>query len=76
VCVTKPGFINGPGRMGLVMKAMQKALQSIIGLPEVDVSEIAATLLDQAVKGFEKETLLNEDLVRIGQNALKGQQEG
>jgi hypothetical protein len=62
--------------MGLVMKAMQKALQSIIGLPEVDVSEIAATLLDQAVKGFEKETLLNEDLVRIGQNALKGQQEG
>jgi hypothetical protein len=37
------------------------------------VSEIAATLIDEVVKGFEKETLLNEDLVRIGQKALEEQ---
>jgi hypothetical protein len=43
---------------------------AIIGLPRVDNSEIAATLLKQAVEGIEKETLLNEDLVRIGREEL------
>ncbi|KAI9830715.1 MAG: hypothetical protein M1819_005379 [Sarea resinae] len=69
-CVTKPGLIDTPGRTGLVMKAMQTVGRSIIGLPQVDVSEIAATLLDQAVNGLEKDTLLNEDLIRIGRKAL------
>jgi hypothetical protein len=38
------------------------------------VSEIAATLLDQAINGFEKDTLLNEDLVSIGRRAMLDQQ--
>jgi hypothetical protein len=69
-CVTKPGLIDGPGRTGLVMSATKTILSSVIGLPSLEVKEIAATLLDQVVNGFEKETLLNEDLVRIGQKAL------
>jgi len=69
-CVAKPGLIGAPGRTGLLMQAVQTVGRSIIGLPKVDVSEIAATLLDQAVKGFDKDTLLNEDLIRIGQKAL------
>lgn len=43
---------------------------TIIGLPREDVSEVAATLLRQAVEGIEKETVLNEDLVRIGREEL------
>lgn len=72
-CVAKPGLIDAPGKTGLVMKAVQTIGRSIIGLPEVDVGEIAATLLNQAVKGIEKETLLNEDLIRIGQRVLAEQ---
>ncbi|KAI9745725.1 MAG: hypothetical protein M1818_001261 [Claussenomyces sp. TS43310] len=73
-CVAKPGLIDAPGRTGLVMKAVQTVGRSIIGLPKVDVRDIAATLLEQAVKGVEKDTLLNEDLIRIGQKALADEQ--
>ena len=68
-----PGLIHAPGRPGPVMKYVQAVGRSIIGLPKVEVSEIAAALIDQVVKGFEKETLLNEDLIRIGQKALEEQ---
>lgn len=73
-CVAKPGLIDAPGRKGLVMKTMQTIGCSMIGLPKVDVSEIAATLLDQAINGFDKDTLLNEDLVSIGRRAMLDQQ--
>jgi hypothetical protein len=73
-CVAKPGLIDAPGKTGLVMKMVQTVGRSIISLPKVDLSDIAATLLNQAVTGFEKETLLNEDLIRIGRKALVDQQ--
>jgi hypothetical protein len=73
-CVTKPGLIHTPGRMGLAMTLLSTIGRTLIGLPLIEVNEIAATLLDQAVNGVEKETLLNEDLVRIGQKALAEQQ--
>lgn len=69
-CVAKPGIIDAPGRTGLVMRTVGSVGRAIIGLPILDVSEIAATLLQQAVNGIEQETLLTEDLVRIGQKAL------
>lgn len=68
--MAKPGLIDAPGRSGFVMNTLSTIGHTIIGLLKVDVSEIAATLLLQAVKGVEAETLLNEDLVRIGQRAL------
>lgn len=49
------------------MRTVGSVGRAIIGLPILDVSEIAATLLQQAVNGIEQETLLTEDLVRIGQ---------
>jgi hypothetical protein len=69
-CVTKPGIIDAPGRTGPVMKVLGSIGRAIISLPILDVGEIAATLLQQAVNGIEKDTLLHEDLVRIGQKAL------
>lgn len=39
-------------------------------LRKVELQEVAAALLDQVVSGFEKDTLLNDDLARIGQEAL------
>lgn len=69
-CVAKPGIINAPGRMGLGMTVASTIGRTLIGLPAVNVDEIAAALLEQAIKGIEKETLLNEDLARIGQKAL------
>lgn len=33
--------------------------------------ELAAAMLEQVIKGFEKDTLLNDDLVRIGRKALQ-----
>ena len=72
--MAKPGLIDAPGRFSLLMKAVSTVGRSIIGLPKVDVREISATLLEQAVNGIGKETLLNEDLISIGQKVLASQQ--
>lgn len=58
------------------MRTVGSVGRAIIGLPILDVSEIAATLLQQAVNGIEQETLLTEDLVRIGQKALAAENIG
>lgn len=74
--MAKPGLIVQPEKMNLFRKATVAIWLTLIGLPQVTLSEIAATLLDQAVNGFEKEDLLNEDLIRIGQKVLSEQQKG
>lgn len=56
----------------MMTKALQTVGRSMIGLPKIQLNEVAAALLDQAINGFDKETLMNEDLVRIGQRALAG----
>jgi hypothetical protein len=56
------------------IRVLSEIGRNIISLPKVDLSEIAATFIDQAVNGIEKDTLLNEDLIRIGQKALTEQQ--
>ncbi|TGO48600.1 hypothetical protein BOTNAR_0467g00120 [Botryotinia narcissicola] len=72
-CIAKPGLIDGPDRrQGLVGSVLSSIGRSLIGLSKVDVSQIAATLLEQAVKGIEKETLSNEDLIRTGDKVLSG----
>ncbi|KAJ0120089.1 nucleoside-diphosphate-sugar epimerase [Diaporthe amygdali] len=63
-CITKSGFIKGPG----------KVVPEVPGLPLVELQDITAAILDQVINGFEKDTLSNDDLVRIGQKALKEQQ--
>jgi len=69
-CVAKPGLIDAPGGMGLVRDIGRLVLRTVVGLPKVEVGQVAATLIDQAINGFEKDTLSNEDLVRMGAKVL------
>lgn len=68
--MAKPGIIEDPNKIGAVAKFGRVVLRSIVALPKVNVDIIAATLLSQAVNGFEKDTLLNENLVRIGTSVM------
>lgn len=42
-----------------------------MSMGNVDVREVSAAMLHEVVHGFEKEPLENEDLVRIGRQALE-----
>ncbi|KAM7201760.1 hypothetical protein V8F20_004721 [Naviculisporaceae sp. PSN 640] len=64
VAVARPGIINGPGREGGFLKNF--FLHSIVGLPRIEVEEVAASLIQQVLNGFESDTLENEDMARIG----------
>ena len=63
-CVAKPGLIDAPG----------EEKRNIPGVPNIDLQVIAAALLGQIINGFEKDTLSNADMIRIGQEALTRQQ--
>ncbi|ROV96504.1 hypothetical protein VMCG_07781 [Cytospora schulzeri] len=58
--VAKSGIIATPDRV----------LPNIPGLPKIELTDIAAALLDQVVNGFEKDTLYSDDMTRIGQKVL------
>ncbi|KAH8879524.1 hypothetical protein GQ53DRAFT_854612 [Thozetella sp. PMI_491] len=59
-CIVKPGLIDAP----------ERPKRTIPGMPNIARTEIVAAMLDQIVHGFEKDTLSNSDMVRIGQKAL------
>ncbi|KAL2039747.1 hypothetical protein N7G274_007606 [Stereocaulon virgatum] len=65
-CVSKPGLITAPGQ--LLKTIIATVLKPFV--PSVGVKEISAAMLHQVLNGFEKETLQNDDLVRIGRQAL------
>ncbi|KAG8163065.1 hypothetical protein KVR01_007543 [Diaporthe batatas] len=58
--IAKSGYILSPG----------KVAPNVPGLPSIQLEDISAALLDQAVEGLEKDTLLSDDMTRIGQKAL------
>ncbi|KAK3683430.1 hypothetical protein B0T22DRAFT_467900 [Podospora appendiculata] len=66
-CIAKPGVINA---LGHTRPLWQKGFYALIGLPNIQVSEIAASLLHQAINGAEKDTLSNEDMVEMRQRLL------
>ncbi|UNI16968.1 hypothetical protein JDV02_003349 [Purpureocillium takamizusanense] len=70
--IAKPGLIDAPGKMGVATKFAVGIGRAFIGLPLIDVRVLSAALLDQAVNGLDKDTLLNEDMERIGQRVLEG----
>ncbi|KAG9235139.1 putative nucleoside-diphosphate-sugar epimerase [Amylocarpus encephaloides] len=70
-CVAKPGMIEPPGGSNIASGMFKAAVGYLVGVPRVGLEQVAATLINQAVGGFEKETLLNEDLVRIGSKVLE-----
>ncbi|KAK3381015.1 hypothetical protein B0H63DRAFT_474761 [Podospora didyma] len=68
VLIAKPGIISGPGHE---TPMFQKVFFSVIGLPKIRVSHISATLIDQVINGFDQgDTLLNDDMVRLGDKIL------
>ena len=68
VCVAKPGLITGPGQY---LKNIGATLMKFVtSVPIVDVTEVSAAMLHEVMHGFEKEPLENDDLVRIGRQAL------
>lgn len=69
-CVAKPGLINAPEQT--LKKIGTAVMKYTIGVPSINVAEIAAAMLHEVIHGFEKEPLENDDLERIGREALKG----
>ena len=67
--MAKPGLICAPGQILKMIAAT--ILKFVMSLPNVDVREVAAAMLHEVIHGFEKEPLENDDLVRIGREALK-----
>ncbi|KAJ3577775.1 hypothetical protein NPX13_g2796 [Xylaria arbuscula] len=72
-CIAKPGLIEDKENTGFFTRVAKDYGRRLFGVPKVSLQEMAAALLHEAVNGFEKETLENEDLVRIGAKALAAQ---
>ncbi|KAK3936723.1 hypothetical protein QBC46DRAFT_394324 [Diplogelasinospora grovesii] len=66
-CVAKPGYITGGDAMRTVMGT---ALRLTMSVPNVTLQQVSAAMLEQVTKGFERDTLENEDLVKAGQQVL------
>lgn len=61
-------------RPGWILSPEQEARQEVPGTPNLGVGVLAAALLDQALHGFHKDTLLHDDLVRLGGDAISQSQ--
>ncbi|KAJ9610681.1 hypothetical protein H2200_005458 [Cladophialophora chaetospira] len=68
VTVAKPGLILQPGNIRHWLSSW--ILWLLASLPSVGVVGISAAMLEQVINGFEKDPLMNDDLVRIGQKVL------
>ena len=61
-------MIIGPGQILKMVGSV--VLKYVMSVPNVKVSEISAAMLHEIINGFQKEPLENDDLVRIGRQAL------
>ncbi|KAI4859821.1 putative nucleoside-diphosphate-sugar epimerase [Hypoxylon rubiginosum] len=59
----RPGFITAPG--DILKYVIGTVVQWSVGIPTINVVDLAAVMLDQAVNGFEKDPLMPEDLAKI-----------
>ncbi|PVH91864.1 hypothetical protein DM02DRAFT_311773 [Periconia macrospinosa] len=64
VAIAKPGLIVEPGNIAKQVLTTGLGWTGVV--PSVGLRDISKALLDQVVGGFEKETLENADLVRLG----------
>ncbi|KAJ5948603.1 hypothetical protein N7454_001910 [Penicillium verhagenii] len=69
VCIAQPGVVTNSKTWP---RAVLASLFSVVNvftraIPNITRSELSAAALNQAIYGFDKETLLNNDLIRIGQ---------
>jgi hypothetical protein len=67
-CVAKPGLITSAESP---LKKMFITAVSWLGASKVDVSECVAAMIDQVMNGFEKDPLVNADLVALGREVLE-----
>ncbi|KAF7563554.1 hypothetical protein G7046_g565 [Stylonectria norvegica] len=72
VQIIKSGFITAPGY--ILKNVFASILKWTKGVGNVCIAEISAAMIDQALHGFQQEMLLNDDLVKVGQDALKLQE--
>jgi hypothetical protein len=72
VCIARPGVIANSSTWSRALVANLFRIVNLFGqpLPYVQRSQLAAALLSQVMDGFEKQTLSNADLVRIGQREM------
>ena len=67
-CAAKPGLVTGQG----IMHAMFATAANVVAsVPSIDVKVLSAAMIDQAIRGFEKEPLMNADLDRLGKEVIK-----
>lgn len=59
----KPGLITAPGKLMTSIFARAASFTGVV--PSIDRGVIVTAMLDQVISGFESDTLLNDDLVRI-----------
>ncbi|KAJ5530519.1 hypothetical protein N7527_003912 [Penicillium freii] len=73
VCIARPGVIANSTTWSRALVANLFRIVNRFGrtLPNIQRSELAAAVLNQVMDGFEKKTLLNADLVRLGRRELK-----
>jgi hypothetical protein len=69
VLVTKSGMITDPD-MGFLKQAFRFFSHAIVSIPSIGRAEMTAALLNQAVNGLTKETLLNGEMAEIGKKEL------
>jgi len=67
--MAKPGTIEATSRFSLGEIA-KKTATILFFLPVIGIETFVAALIQQAVNGFEKDTLANMVLTRIGSKAL------
>ena len=67
--MAKPGLITASGQV--LKTVLATVMKYAMSMGNVDVREVSAAMLHEVVHGFEKEPLENEDLVRIGRQALE-----
>ncbi|KAL4780053.1 hypothetical protein BJX76DRAFT_364626 [Aspergillus varians] len=73
ICIAQPGVVVnstsfGRSVLALVFRVVNTFTRAI---PNIHRQELSAAVLDLAMKGFDQETVKNNDLVRRGQAALK-----
>ncbi|KAF3761818.1 hypothetical protein M406DRAFT_265357 [Cryphonectria parasitica EP155] len=69
--VARLGLVTSAGVLWQAMRATNMIPGARAMAPNVSRTEVAAAILDQLLRGFERETLSNADLARIGQAAMK-----
>ena len=73
ICIAQPGVVVNSTPFGRsILASVFHVLNTFTrAIPNIDREELSAAVLDLAVKGFDQETVKNNDLVRRGQAVLK-----